>query len=833
MSDLVSEKDLFSQALDLPEAARAAFLARACAGDQARRARIEDLLHAHDAAGGFLDAPLEPGGPPQDGHPPELCPGGRIGHYRLLEKIGEGGWGVVYRAGQEEPVRRIVALKVLKPGMDTRAVIARFEAERQALAMMDHPNIARVFDAGATPTGHPFFVMELVEGVRITDYCDEHHLGTAERLALFSQVCHAVQHAHQKGIIHRDLKPSNILVASVDGAPACKVIDFGIARAAQGRLPNQTAFTAFEKFAGTPAYMSPEQIGLDGAHADTRSDVYSLGVLLYELLTGRPPFDPATLAQAGLHEIHRIICEVEPPRPSTRLGTLSQADRAEIARLRSTAPARLSSLLRGDLEWIALRCLEKSPARRYETADALAKDITRHLAGKPVDARAPSTAYLLGKSILRHRFAYAGATLSTSALIGVLLLVTSMYQRERTAREAAETAERHNAEVVRFVADVLRDFGSSSETGPSANLDNDAARWRAILDMVAAHGLERFASQPELDAEFRSVIGRIQFDLGRYELAESMLRSALARRKAVHGPDHARVAQTLTDLGIAQGLHRRWTDSLESLQAALAMNRRLFGPESPAVAASWEVLALAYANVPDNSASLQARREALAIWNRTVGPEDVRAVRASEELGWALFGVGETGEAEEFFLRAQLARRRNGTHLQFDPLHKGALLGLVSCRLVFGDTKTAESLARELVTSVRAEPPPNQLARGLAVGALAEVLSARGDFAAALPLWQEALTIDRMAPLDTRYHSGLAAYHTAQCLAHLGNPAAAEPLYRDSLALWESAYGPDQTAFWPHPEDLAILLARKGEFAESERLLDAASEALAHPARAR
>ncbi len=317
-----SEVAILNAALELPAGERAAYLDNACAGDAALRQRVEELLRAHEQAKDFLEAP--PAGiifkrTNLANVPVAEKAGDKIGRYKLLEQIGEGGCGVVYVAEQQEPVRRRVALKVIKLGMDTKQVIARFEAERQALALMDHPNIARVFDAGATETGRPYFVMELVRGVKITEYCDQNHLSARERLDLFIQVCRAVQHAHQKGVIHRDLKPSNILVTVNDGAPVPKVIDFGIAKATQGRLTDQTVYTAFEQFIGTPAYMSPEQAAMTSLDIDTRSDIYSLGVLLYELLTGKTPFDQKELLAAGLDEMRRTIRETEPPKPSTRL----------------------------------------------------------------------------------------------------------------------------------------------------------------------------------------------------------------------------------------------------------------------------------------------------------------------------------------------------------------------------------------------------------------------------------------------------------------------------------------------------------------------------------
>src|SRR5260370_28814418 len=378
------EMAVCSAARRLPAGQRAAYLDETCAGDAALRQRVEELLQAGEEAGAFLQEPAsgaqrpsEAAGPPNPGATLLIAPapaekaGDRIGRYKLLQQIGEGGCGVVDMAEQEQPVRRMVALKVIKLGMDTKSVIARFEAERQALALMEHPNIAKILDVGATDTGRPYFVMELVRGIKITDYCDKSNLPTRERLDLFVQVCQAVQHAHQKGVIHRDLKASNILVTLRDGVPVPKVIDFGIAKATQQRLTDKTLFTAFEQFIGTPAYMSPEQAEMSELGIDTRSDIYSLGVLRYELLTGPTPFDSTALLQAGLDENLRVIREQEPVRPSTRLSTMIVADLTEVARHRQSETGKLSGLIRGDLAWIVMKPLQQHPQHPPPTAHKL------------------------------------------------------------------------------------------------------------------------------------------------------------------------------------------------------------------------------------------------------------------------------------------------------------------------------------------------------------------------------------------------------------------------------------------------------------------------------
>ena len=648
---------VFTEALSLPVAERSGYLDRVCAGDGELRRRVESLLGAFDKAGNFLGepAPSTPTGTGQGLIAGEK-PGDEIGPYKLLQQIGEGGCGVVFMAEQEAPVRRRVAVKVVKPGMDSKNVIARFEAERQALALMEHPNIAHVFDAGTTGSGRPYFVMELIRGIKITDYCDQNSLTTIQRLELFTEVCNAVQHAHQKGIIHRDIKPSNILVTtSAEGKPEPKVIDFGIAKATTGqRLTDNTVFTAFEMLIGTPAYMSPEQAALTSVDVDTRSDIYSLGVLLYELLTGTTPFDTRELLKSGLDEVRRVIQTEEPVRPSTRLRTMLAADLTAVSGQRKAQPPNLIREVRGDLDWIVMKALEKDRTRRYQTSGSLAEDVQHYLANETVCARPPSTTYKIHKLVLRNKLLFAGLGVMLVVLLAALGVTSWSLSKEKqahlkadAARKKAQMNERqallevsNSVQVTRFLKDMLQ------SVGPSVAEGRDTTMLREILDNTAERVGKELTNQPVVEAELQHQIGNVYDELGEHGKAEDMERHALAIYRTMPAAAESKMVEVLFSLSMIHRMESRFEEADKESREALALEIHRTGEETLHVVQLEAELALVTANRGDKAASEALYRKALAKARR-IGPEpSSETVDTLNGLAMVLQMEGKHPEAE-------------------------------------------------------------------------------------------------------------------------------------------------------------------------------------------
>ncbi len=625
MSDPSWERQwaIFHGALELPDEERAAFVEAQCVDDVEMFEAIRALLSAHESSNPALSESALLSNDIVASLDPEELIGDFIDHYGIRSVLGEGGMGVVYLAEQTAPIQRRVALKLVRLGMDSREVIARFESERQALAMMNHPNVAQVIDAGATESGRPYFVMEFIDGVPITDYCDAHRLNTTERLALFLEVCAGVQHAHQKGIIHRDLKPTNVLITQADGKPVPKIIDFGIAKATAQRSLEKTMFTQAGVLIGTPEYMSPEQADLSEINVDTRTDVYSLGVLLFELLVGALPFEPGELRRAGYDEMRRRIREDEPERPSARLSTL-HGDTESLARNRRTDGASLIRLLRGDLDWITMRALEKSPDRRYSSPFELAADLQRHLRHEPVTAGPPSAAYRISKFTRRNKLVVAAAcAVAVSLLTGIVAASYGLLQArqaERLAREEARTAE----EVSDFLAGLFR------VSAPSER-DVDSVTAREVLDRGVKRIREDLAGEPAVQSRLMQEMGKVYSQLDLLPEAGALYEEALQIRLGMAGAGARQVSESVVGLAGVKYLAGEHEGAIELYEEAIGLlenNREQIDPVW--LATIYRSLGGVFDTLAQNNEALMALHKARSILEaagHTNTPEYGRVMR--------------------------------------------------------------------------------------------------------------------------------------------------------------------------------------------------------------
>ena len=742
-------------------------------------------------------------------------PGCWIGKYKLLERIGEGGFGVVYAAEQREPLKRQVALKIIKPGMDTRQVIARFEAERQALALMHHPNIATVFDAGATETGRPYFVMELVRGVPISQYCDEHHLPPIARLELFIQICRAVQHAHQKGVIHRDLKPSNVLVSLHDGVPIPKVIDFGIAKATKAELTNQTVYTQFQQFLGTPAYMSPEQMERNGWDVDTRSDIYSLGVLLYELLVGRTPFESKDLLEAGVEQMRRTIQEHEPERPSTRLGSLGVEDLTTTAQRRATEGPKLISLLRGDLDWIVMKCLEKDRTRRYETANGLARDIERHLGNEPVLARPQSRLYRLRKLFRRHKLAFASVVAIGATLVVGALVSTWLALQATQAKTKALAAEQDARAVLRFFQDKV--LSAARPQGQEGGLGYNVTLREAIA--AAEPGIAiAFTNQPEVEASIRTVVGISYFHLGDPTNALGQFERALALRKAKLGPDHPDTLSAMNNVAFACRVVGRLQQALELFEQTLQRRKVVLGAEHTNTFDTMNNLAISYF-------SLGRREAAASLWENTLrwrkvrqGPNHPETLSTANNLALCYQYLGRPGEAVK--LLEDTYQRRVETLGGDHPNTLDTMNNLAITYLDLGRWNEALTLFERTLELKQVKLGADHPETLVAMNNVAFSYRQLGRRREALELFERTLQV-RQIKLGSDHPDTLSTMNNlANCYSDLGRWDEARQLFKETLQRRQAKLGPDHPDTFDSMNDLAVCFRGSGRLAEALELCE-------------
>jgi serine/threonine protein kinase/tetratricopeptide (TPR) repeat protein len=795
----MSVETVFAAAAQKPSAERAAYLDEACGSDAELRRKVERLLQAHDAAGDFLDAPADRSGATTLFLPVAEQSESRIGPYRLMEQIGEGGFGLVYVAEQSAPVKRKVALKLIKPGMDTQQVVARFEAERQALALMDHPNIARVLDAGATDTGRPYFVMELVRGIPITDYCDRNQLTPRERLKLFITVCQAIQHAHQKGIVHRDIKPSNVLVASHDGKPAPKVIDFGVAKAMHRQLTDLTIYTQFAQMIGTPLYMSPEQAEISGIDIDTRSDIYSLGVLLYELLTGTTPLERNQLRQAAFDDIRRLIREEEPPKPSTRLSTSDSI--ASIAAQRHTEPAKLSSLVRGDLDWITMKALEKDRTRRYETANGLARDVQRYLDDEPVEASPPSMIYRLRKVVRRNRGLVLAASIVALALVGGAVAATvGLIRAERAADAERQAIEKERIAHAQAQAR-LRQVEKSNDVLTAIFEQLDIRRVRQDeepLEAVLAERLVAAAQQLEGEsvgdpltvARMQQKLGVTLISLGFPTEAIAVLQKSLHTRQVNLSAEHPDVLVTKNDLARGYKDAGKLDIAVPLFEEVLRSKQATLEKDHPDTLTSMNDLAGAYKIAGHVDKALPLLEEAVRLSAAKIGPDHPDTLMSIHNLAATYRAAGQLEKALPLYEKTLRLRREKQGHD-----HPDTLLSLNSLAVGYrtaGDMNRALPLFEESMRLHKArlgEKHPDTL---MSMNNLASVYRAVGQREQAIALYEETLRLltakmGRDHPNTLRTINNLAVAYKVG-----GQLDRALPLYEEAHRLMSHKIGPEQ-----------------------------------------
>ena len=830
----MSESLIFASALKKKTVAeREAYLEGACGNNAELRKQVEELLRLQEEEKSFLEKPAArieatvdiPAGNWIDSAPPnaesEDKSGTMIGPYKLLQKIGEGGMGTVWMAEQQSPVRRMIALKLVKASMNSAKIVARFEAERQALALMDHPNIARIYDAGIAGQ-RPFFVMELVKGTPITQYCDEHRLSPKQRLELFVSVCTAIQHAHQKGIIHRDIKPSNVLVAPYDGRPVVKVIDFGVAKATAQQLTDKTMYTEFGAIIGTLEYMSPEQAELNNQDIDTRSDIYALGVLLYELLTGSTPLNRKRLKEQAMLEMLRLVREQEPPKPSTRLST----DEAlpSISAQRHTDPAKLTKLMRGELDWIALKSLEKDRNRRYDTANSFAMDVQRYLAGDAVWACPPSATYRLKKFLKRNKGPVLAAGLLLFALLAGMAGTTIGLIRARTAEglarqrmvEAEEQQRRANEEaettkaVLGFVEDKV--FAAARPQGQDGGLGHDVSL-RAAVEAALPSVTQRFAQQPLIEARLCLTLGRTFSYLDEGKIAAELFERARSLLTHYLGSDHpdtlesmSRLADSYFDLG-------RYTEARKLGEETLALQKVKLGPDHPGTLWTMFVLAETYLALGRYADGCKLHEETLSLRKAKLGPDHADTLESMHGVANSFASLGRYTDSLKLLEETlPLMKAKLG------PDHPGTLYtmgALAWCYHALGRYADSLKLLEETLPLMKAKLGPDHRVTLFSMGDLASTYASLGRYVDALELREGMLALCK-AKLGPDHPDTLwSMSELAKSYADLARNADALKFREETLALRKAKLGPD------HPDTLESMHSLASSYFDLGRYADA------------
>jgi serine/threonine protein kinase len=772
---------------------------------------------------------------------------GQIGPYRLLQRLGEGGMGEVWLAEQTKPIHRTVALKLIKAGMDTKAVVARFESERQALAVMDHATIARVFDAGSTFEGRPYFVMEYVPGLPITEYCDKRRLTVKQRLELFVHVCDGVQHAHQKAIIHRDLKPSNVLVLEQDNKATPKIIDFGLAKATAQPLTEKTMFTELGVMVGTPEYMSPEQADLREQNIDTRTDVYSLGVILYQLLVGALPFETKDLRVAGLEAILRVIREQDPPKPSTKVRSMGEASNAS-AENRREEPRSFARHLRGELDWITMKALEKDRTRRYGSPAELGADIQRHLYDEPVVAGPPSTAYKASKFVRRHRF---GVTSAASAMVLLVGFAAAMAVQARRIAKERDRANRE-AEVSQRVSDFMTNMFKVSD--PSEARGNSITA-REILDKASKNVESGLSQDPEVQAQMMYNMARVYMSLGLYPTAESLATRSREIQRRILGSDHPATLKSMATLGTILANEARYPESEKLRRDVLEASRRVLGPETRDTVRAESSLAHVLNDEGQYAEAERLNREALEIARRKFGPDDEATrlvmrslvvdlayqnkfseaeqtgrtlletqrrllgadhpdvLAAASDLGATLLREKKYVEAESLYREVVEAKRR-----VLGPEHPLTLLSMGNLALTLNDEKRypeAEQLFRETLETKRRTLGPEHRSTLVTQGNLAETLVMETKYPEAEKLVRETLDIEHRVLGPQHYDTLTSMSVLGDLLMKEKRYPEAETVFREQLDGLKRALGPDHSDVADAAYSLGCTLAREKKHEEA------------------